>query len=146
MSLLKYIRPLLPRNKGASRLISLGEFIFYRTWSLESPICHKTLPSSSSPPFPIYSSYFSIAVIRWKVTYGRVYLCFLRQKAESITVGAVSSSNRHGRRNRKLRDHIFYFKHKARKLTGSRMRLLISKPTPSDVLPPARLHYLSILK
>lgn len=56
----------------------------------------------------------------------------------------MASSHRHGRRNRKLRDYIFYFKQKARKQTESRVRLFISNLTPSDIVPPVRLHYLNI--
>lgn len=55
-------------------------------------------------------------------------------------------SGRHGTWSRKLREHIFSFKHKA-ELTGSGRGALNNKSLPpNNILPPARLHLPSVSK
>lgn len=55
-------------------------------------------------------------------------------------------NGRHGTWSRKLREHIFSFKHKA-ELTGSGRGALNNKSLPpNNILPPARLHLPSVSK
>lgn len=62
-------------------------------------------------------------------------------KGESITAsGGLASCSRCGERRRGLRDHIFTRKHQAERRLDVRWGCEFSKPIPSDVFPPARLH------
>lgn len=58
-----------------------------------------------------------------------------RDKSPSLWE-CMAASGTQGSRNRKLRAHIFNASTKKREQTGSRVRLKLSKPAPSEYLVP----------
>lgn len=77
---------------------------------------------------------------------GRVYfrLQFERDKSPSWWE-TIAASNRHCGRIKKSRTHILAITLR-REHSGSQGRFLNSKPAPSDIFPPSRLHHLNLPK